>query len=95
MAHNQRAIRMAWVEPQLVVGTGAFLSIRIELFQETVEVGTAPGSRDVKEEEQILEVQFVSASVALPGRVRPALDSPLAAGVVFVVSGAGKRKQGH
>lgn len=32
-----------------------------------VEVGTPTGSGNVKEEEQILEVQFVSAIVALPG----------------------------
>jgi hypothetical protein len=61
-----------------------------------VEVGTATGSRDVEEEEQILEVELVCAIVALRSRVRPTLDSPLAVGVVVVVrGGADRREQSH
>ena len=59
-----------------------------------VEVGTATGSRNVKEEEQIPEAQLVPLLALAPrNRGRPALDDPLAARVVAI--GARNLEQVH
>lgn len=85
---------MARIKAQLIIGPRALLSIAIQLFQEAVEVGTPAGSRDVKEEEQILEVQFIIPTiVGLRGGIRPAPDGSLAA-LVVAARGAGEREHG-
>uniref|UniRef100_A0A0A9CPX0 Uncharacterized protein n=1 Tax=Arundo donax TaxID=35708 RepID=A0A0A9CPX0_ARUDO len=58
-----------------------------------MKVGAASSSRNVKEEEQILEAQFVPILFAPRRRIRPALDDSLAVSVAVI--GAGKREQRH
>uniref|UniRef100_A0A0A9E8K1 Uncharacterized protein n=1 Tax=Arundo donax TaxID=35708 RepID=A0A0A9E8K1_ARUDO len=56
-----------------------------------MKVGAASGSRNVKEEEQILEAQFVPILFASRRRIRPAPDNSLAVSVVVI--GADQREQ--
>ena len=58
-----------------------------------VKVGVASSPRNVEEEEQILEAQFVPVLLAPSGGIRPAPDDTL---TVFVpIVGTDKRKQSH
>lgn len=61
-----------------------------------VKVGAASSPRNVEEEEQILEAQFVSAIVAplASGGIRPVPDNTLAVFVPIVV-GTDRWKQSH
>jgi hypothetical protein len=60
-----------------------------------VKIGAAARSGNVEEEEQIPEAQFVPTVLTPRGGIHPALDDTLAALVVVVVLGAGKRKRRH